>query len=252
MKINLGLGALVVLCGVVEGFAFCAQLSGIQTASRHLVTNSHAFEVSPRHQIFHPFIKRGAPLFMAVEAIDEITLASEEKMMKSMDSVMNSLATIRTGRANAAILDRVMVEYYGAPTPLNQLASISVASAQQLTVDPYDKSAMGAVEKGITEADLGIMPSNDGALIRLNIPSLTEERRKELLKQCKGLGEEGKVALRNIRRDGVDKLKKLEKCSDISKDQSADGQDEMQKLIDKYVKDIDGLVSKKEKEVMTV
>jgi len=189
---------------------------------------------------------------MSVEAIEEVTLDSEERMLKSIESVVTNLATIRTGRANASILDRVKVDYYGAPTPLNQLASISVASAQQLTVQPYDKSSLKDIEKGIIESDLGITPSNDGTVIRLNIPALTEERRKDLLKQCKGLGEEGKVALRNIRRDGVEKLKKMEKASDISKDQSADGQDEMQKLIDKYTKEIDGLVAKKEKELMTV
>ena len=151
------------------------------------------------------------------------------------------------------MLDRVKVNYYGAPTPLNQLASISVPSAQQLTVDPYDKSAISEVEKAIVLADLGLTPSNDGSgLLRINIPPLTEDRRKELLKQCKALGEEGKVALRNIRRDGVDSIKKIEKKGDVSEDEMKDGLDVMQKMTDKSVKEVDEIVAKKEKDVMTV
>eukprot|EP00549_Striatella_unipunctata_P026202 CAMPEP_0118721312 /NCGR_PEP_ID=MMETSP0800-20121206/30644_1 /TAXON_ID=210618 ORGANISM="Striatella unipunctata, Strain CCMP2910" /NCGR_SAMPLE_ID=MMETSP0800 /ASSEMBLY_ACC=CAM_ASM_000638 /LENGTH=138 /DNA_ID=CAMNT_0006629145 /DNA_START=347 /DNA_END=763 /DNA_ORIENTATION=+ len=137
-------------------------------------------------------------------------------------------------------------------TPLNQMATVSVPSAQQLTVQPYDKSTLGDIEQALVESDLGITPSNDGNIIRLNIPSLTEERRKQLLKQCKAMGEEGKVAIRNVRRDGVDNIKKLEKKSEIGKDESLDGQDEMQKLTDKMVKEIDAIVAKKEKDVMTV
>jgi len=189
----------------------------------------------------------------ASEAIEEITMEAEDKMQKSVDSVKLALTGIRTGRASSSILDRVKVDYYGAPTPLNQMASISVPSAQQLAVDPYDKSVIGEIEKAIVQADLGLTPNNDGSgVLRINIPALTEDRRKELLKQCKGLGEEGKVALRNIRRDGVDKIKKLEKAGDVSEDEMKDGQDVMQKMTDKCVKEIDEIVSKKEKDVMTV
>lgn len=132
------------------------------------------------------------------------------------------------------------------------MATISVPSAQQLTVDPYDKSMNNEIEKAIMESGLGLTPTNDGTVIRINIPSLTEDRRKEMLKQCKAMGEEGKVAIRNIRRDGVDSVKKMEKAGDISEDESKDGQDTMQKLTDKKIKDIDDIVSSKETEVMKV
>lgn len=135
---------------------------------------------------------------------------------------------------------------------MNQLAAIGVPSAQQLTVDPYEKSSTNAIEKAITESDLGITPTNDGTLIRINIPPLTEDRRKEMLKQCKAIGEDGKVALRNIRRDGVESVKKMEKNSAIGKDESKDGQDALQKLTDEKVKEIDAIVATKEKDVMTV
>jgi ribosome recycling factor len=193
-------------------------------------------------------------LFMSTSevSVDEITLDAEERMGKSVNSVKANLNTIRTGRASANMLDRVTVDYYGVETPLNQMATISVPSAQQLTVDPYDKSQCNDIEKSIMESGLGLTPNNDGSIIRINIPDLTEDRRKDMLKQCKAIGEEGKVAVRNIRRDGVDAIKKMEKSGDISEDQSKDGQDSMQKLTDKKVKEIDELVSKKEKEVMKV
>ena len=190
---------------------------------------------------------------MANEAIELITMEAEERMGKSVDSVKLALTGIRTGRATTTILDRVKVDYYGAPTPLNQLASLSVPSAQQLTVDPYDKGSVADIEKAILQADLGLTPSNDGSgLLRINIPPLSEDRRKELLKQCKALGEEGKVALRNIRRDGVDSIKKLEKKGEVGEDEMKDGLDEMQKLTDQSVKEIDDVVAQKEKDVMTV
>jgi len=192
------------------------------------------------------------PTILFAEAVDEITLESEERMAKSVESVRQNLSTIRTGRATVNILDRVKVSYYGVETPLNQMATINVPSAQQLSVEPYDKSTLGDVEKAITEADLGLTPNNDGTLIRINIPTLTEDRRKDMLKQCKAIGEEGKVAIRNIRRDGVDRVKKLEKAGEIGEDEMKDGEDEMQKLTDKKVKEIDELVGSKEKEVMTV
>lgn len=191
-------------------------------------------------------------LFAAAQSIKEVTGDAEERMGKSVESVKANLMTVRTGRANTNMLDRVLVDYYGAPTPLNQLAGVSAPSAQQLTIDPYDKSAAGDIEKAIMESDIGLTPTNDGSVIRINIPALTEDRRKEMLKTCKGIGEDGKVALRNVRRDGVDAIKKLEKSGDIGEDEMKDGLDLMQKLTDKFVKEIDGIVSKKEKEVMTV
>lgn len=194
----------------------------------------------------------GSRLSMVAEEIASVALTAQDKMGKTIDSVKSNLLTIRTGRANAAMLDRVSVEYYGVETPLNQMASISVPSSQQLQIDPYDKSILGDVEKAIMESDLGLTPSNDGNTIRINIPALTEERRKDMLKQCKAIGEEGKVALRNVRRDAVESIKKAEKAGTIGKDQSLDGQDEVQKLTDSYVKQIDDIVAKKEKEVMTV
>jgi ribosome recycling factor len=192
------------------------------------------------------------PRLFASSKVKEITDASSDRMAKSVDAVRSSLTSVRTGRASPSILDRVKVSYYGAPTPLNQMAGISVPSAQQLTVDPYDKKVINDIEKAIVEADLGLTPSNDGNVIRINIPALTEDRRKDLLKQCKSLGEEGKVAVRNVRRDGVESIKKLEKGGDVGEDEMKDGLDVMQKMTDKAVKEIDEVVSKKEKEVMTV
>jgi len=173
-------------------------------------------------------------------------------MGKSVEALQQNLQTIRTGRANAAILDRVVVVYFDVPTPLNQLAGISVPSSSQLTIEPYDKSALADIEKAIIESSLGLNPNNDGNVIRLNIPQLTEERRKELTKQVKSLGEDGKVSIRNIRRQAVDGIKKLEKSSDISKDQSMDAQDDMQKMTDASIKNMEGALDKKEKDVMKV
>lgn len=193
------------------------------------------------------------PLFMAAfESTDEIELDCEERMEKSVSNVKQNLTTIRTGRATTSILDLVQVDYYGAPTPLNQVANVSVPNSQQLAVSPYDKSTLVDIEKAIIESGLGLTPNNDGDMIRINIPAITEERRKELLKQCKAMGEDGKVAIRNIRRDGVDAAKKMEKAGDISEDESKGTQDNVQKLTDQYVKSIDEVVAKKEKEVMTV
>jgi ribosome recycling factor len=197
------------------------------------------------------FSLRTKPLF-ASEAIQEIEEDAKDRMAKSIDSVKMNLGTVRTGRANSAMLDRVKVPYYGVETPLNQMASISVGSAQQLTVQPYDRSQTGEIEKAILEADLGLTPTNDGTTIRINIPALTQDRRKEMLKLCKGIGEDGKVAIRNIRRDGVDNIKKLEKSGDVGEDEMKDGLDAMQKMTDKYIKEIDGIVAAKEKEVSTV
>lgn len=188
----------------------------------------------------------------AFESTEEIELDVEERFGKCIDALSKNLQSIRTGRANPAILDLVMVEYYGCPTKLNQLASISVPNSQQLTVEPFDKSTLNDVERAIVESNLGLNPNNDGSVIRLNIPQITEDRRKELLKSCKAMGEDGKVAIRNVRRDGVDAVKKMEKAGDISEDESKGVQDSIQKITDKYVKEVDAIISKKEKEVMTV
>mmetsp|Transcript_18292 Transcript_18292/g.26265 ORF Transcript_18292/g.26265 Transcript_18292/m.26265 type:complete len:226 (+) Transcript_18292:56-733(+) len=195
---------------------------------------------------------RSLPLRMVTESVEEALMDAEDRMQKSVDSVKVNLQTIRTGRAASNMLDRVQVQYYGASTPLNQLASISVPSAQQLNIDPYDKSCLVDIEKALVESGLGLTPNNDGSLIRINIPSLTEDRRKDMLKQCKAIGEDGKVAVRNIRRDGVDSIKKLQKASTIGEDECKDGQDEIQKMTDKSIKEIDTIISKKEKDVMTV
>lgn len=171
-----------------------------------------------------------------------------DKMKKTIASVQDKLATIRVGRATPSLLDRVEVEYYGAPTPLNQLASITVATATQLVVDPYDKSAMGDVEKALFESDLGMTPSNDGKVIRLNVPTLTTERRTELTKTAKSLGEDGKVAIRNIRKSTLDKIKKMKKA--IGDDAAKDAEDEVQKVVKKYEGEVGELVAQREKEIM--
>ena len=195
---------------------------------------------------------RTTSLNMAFEETEELEMDVEERMLKSVEAVKKSLVTIRTGRASASILDRVMVDYYGAPTPLNQMASISVPNSQQLAISPYDKTVMKDIEKAIVESDLGLSPNNDGELIRINIPAITEDRRKELMKQCKAMGEEGKVSVRNVRRDAVETVKKMEKAGDIGEDESKGSQESIQKLTDGSVKEIDSVVATKEKEVMTV
>jgi ribosome recycling factor len=211
--------------------------------------------VSSVNAFVHPLnraslIGRSIPLF--AESVDEVGLDAEDRMSKSVSSVLENLNTVRTGRASPAMLDRVKCDYYGAESPVSQMATISVPSAQQLSVDPYDKSTLADIERAIIDADIGLTPQNDGNIIRLNIPALTEDRRKEMLKQCKAIGEEGKVAIRNVRRSCVDAVKKLEKGGDISEDELKDGQDAIQKMTDTKVKEIEEIVAKKEKDVMTV
>uniref|UniRef100_A0A7S0C8E8 Ribosome recycling factor domain-containing protein n=1 Tax=Proboscia inermis TaxID=420281 RepID=A0A7S0C8E8_9STRA len=152
--------------------------------------------------------------------------------------------------ASIWLFSKLMEQHRATPTPLNQVAGISVTSSQQLTLTPYDKTAMEDIERGIIDSGLGLTPNNDGNVIRINIPDLTEERRKEFMKQCKALGEDGKVAIRNVRRDGVDAVKKMEKAGSIGKDEMLDGLDEMQKITDTYVKSADDAVQKKESELM--
>ena len=188
----------------------------------------------------------------SAEDVETAQLDAEERMGKSLESLQGNLATLRTGRAAPEILDRVVVDYYGAPTPLQQLAGVSVPSSSQLMVDPYDKSAIADIEKALIESNLGLTPNNDGAVIRLNIPQLTQDRRKGLAKEAKAIGEECKVAVRNIRRDAIDNVKKLEKNKEISEDASKEGQDDIQKLTDKFVKQIDARIAEKEKEILKV
>jgi ribosome recycling factor len=191
-------------------------------------------------------------LHMSQEEMDLITMDADERMDKTMSNLSENLMTIRTGRANPNMLDRVEADYYGAMTPISQMATISVPSSQQLQISPFDKSSLKDIEKAIVESGLGFTPQNDGKVIRINIPQLTEERRKDLLKQCKQIGEEAKVAVRNIRRDGVDSIKKMEKAGDLGEDQALDGIDAIQKMTDDHTKSVDDAVGKKEKEVTTL
>lgn len=177
---------------------------------------------------------------------------AESLMQKAVEATQRSFNTIRTGRANASILDRVMVEYYGTPTPLKSLANINTPDASTISIQPYDPSSLVLIEKAISMSDLGLNPNNDGTLVRLNIPPLTSERRKELVKVAAKFAEEGKVAIRNIRRDAIDSIRKQEKNSDISEDESRDLQDSVQKSTDKFVKKIDEILAEKEQDIMKV
>ena len=176
----------------------------------------------------------------------------DEKMQKTIEVVKSNFAAVRAGRANAGVLDRIMVEYYGAPTPLNQVANIGSPDPRTLTIQPYDMSLLKAIEKAIQTSDLGINPQNDGRVIRLAFPQLTEERRRDLTKQVRRYGEEGKVALRNIRRDAMDDIKKKTKKSELTEDDQKKLEKELQDMTDKRCKDIDDLTAKKEKELMAV
>ncbi len=176
----------------------------------------------------------------------------EDKMRKSIDSVAADFASVRAGRANASVLDRIMVDYYGSPTPIQQIAAISSPDARTLLISPWDKTAVKGIEKAIQTSDLGINPQNDGKVIRLAFPQLTEERRKELTKQVRKYGEAGKVAIRNIRRDAMDKFKALEKKSEITEDDRKDYEKELQDITEKRCKQIDELTAKKEAELMAV
>lgn len=177
---------------------------------------------------------------------------SEEKMKKSISSLKKDLTSLRAGRATPALLDNIQADYYGAPTPINQLANISTPEPRQLTIQPWDKGAMEPIEKAIQKSDLGLTPNNDGGLIRIIIPALTEERRAELKKLVKKYGEEAKVAVRNVRRDANDDLKKKQKDGDITEDDLHRHQDNVQEMTDKYIKQVDELVSEKENEIMEV
>jgi ribosome recycling factor len=184
--------------------------------------------------------------------IDELLADARERMTKSVESTRNELATVRTGRASPHLLDRVNVDYYGAETPLQQLASIATTDARLLTVTPYDKSSIGAIEKAVMESDLGLTPNNDGNVIRLQIPELTEERRKELVKVVHGVAEEGRVAVRNIRRDCMNDLRELKKEGEAGSDAEHRAEVELQKATDGAIGEIDALLKGKEEEILEV
>ena len=176
----------------------------------------------------------------------------EEKMSKSIDSLANEYATIRAGRANPHILDKITVEYYGTPTNLQSVANISVSEARTLVIQPWEASLIKDIEKAILVSDIGITPNNDGKVIRLNFPELTEERRKDLVKDVKKKGEDAKVAIRNIRRDANDMVKKQQKANEISEDEQKNAEDSIQKMTDEFVAKIDKMIEAKSKEIMTV
>ena len=176
----------------------------------------------------------------------------EERMMKSVSVFDENLSEIRAGRANPAILNKLTVEYYGVPTPINQVAGISVPEARLIVIQPWDNSLLKEIEKAINTSDIGINPNNDGKVIRLNFPELTEERRKDIVKDIKKMAEEAKVSVRAIRRDGIDKAKTMQKNSELTEDELSKAEDDIQKLTDKYVAEIDNLLAKKEKEVMSI
>ena len=183
--------------------------------------------------------------------MDERLKPYEEKMKKSYDFLVNDLASIRAGRANPHVLDKIKVDYYGTPTPIQQVGNITVPEARVLQIAPWEKSLVKEIEKAIMASDVGITPTNDGSLIRLVFPELTEERRKDLVTDIKKRGEDNKVAIRNTRRDGNDALKKLAK-TEISEDEIKELEDKLQKMTDKFIKDVDKLVEEKSKEILTV
>jgi len=190
---------------------------------------------------------------MAAEnLIEELLEDARERMVKSAEAAQHEFSTVRTGRASPALLDRVVVDYYGAATPLNQLSTISVPEARLITVQPYDKSSIKSIEKAINESDVGLNPSNDGNIIRLVVPELTEERRRELVKVVRHLAEEGRVAIRNVRRDTMQHLRELKTEGDASSDDEHRAEVELQKLTDARVSDLDNVLKAKEKEILEV
>ena len=184
--------------------------------------------------------------------LDDILTDAESRMDKTIEHLIGDFAAMRAGRANPAMVDKIMVNYYGAPTPINQLANINVPEARLLIINPWDKTSIADIEKAIMKSDLGINPNSDGNVIRLNIPQLTEERRKDLAKVVRKRAEEGKVAIRNIRREANDLIKSSEKDKLISEDGGKKGLDDIQKLTDRFIKDVDQILLQKEKEIMEV
>ncbi len=183
---------------------------------------------------------------------DDVLLDTEDRMIKAVGNMDKDFAKLRTGRASTSLVDDIKVDYYGTPTPVNQLASVAVPDSRSITIQPWDKGAFPLVEKAILKSDLGLTPINDGKIIRINIPALTEERRKELVKVSRKYNEDAKVAIRNVRRDANENLKKLEKDKSISEDDLKKSMDEVQKLTDKYVAEADKKCQAKEKEIMDI
>lgn len=184
--------------------------------------------------------------------VQEVIKDCEGRMEKTIAALKRDLGKVRTGRASAALLEDVRVEYYGTPTPLNQVATISIPESRLIVIQPWDKSILGEIERALLKSELGLTPQNDGRVIRLSIPRLTEERRRELVKVVKKMAEGSKVALRNIRRDAIEQLRKMEKEKEISKDELRQYQNEIQKLTDRYVEEVDQVLEAKEKEIMEV
>lgn len=184
--------------------------------------------------------------------IDEILLESEERMTNTVEHTRDDLTTIRTGRANPAMFNGVIAEYYGVPTPITQMATISVPEPRMLIIKPYEMNVMGDIEKAIRNSDLGVNPTNDGQVLRVTIPQLTEERRRDMVKVAKGKGEDGKIAVRNVRRKGMEQLKKLQKDGDAGEDEIQTAEKELDKITQGYVAQIDELVTRKEAELMEV
>ncbi len=176
----------------------------------------------------------------------------ESKMQKSLESLSREFDGLRTGRASTSLLDKIRVDYYGAETPINQVATISVPEARTIVIQPWDKSVLSAIERAILKSDLGLPPNNDGKLIRLNFPPLNEERRKQLVKGAKATAEQSRVAMRNVRREAIDELKRMEKSSEISEDERKDGESKVQKLTDSFIEKINSLSDEKEKEIMEI
>src|ERR1700761_7700861 len=192
--------------------------------------------------------KRGT----TVAITDELLADAKDRMAKSVESSRGELATVRTGRASPHLLDRIIVDYYGSQTPLKQLANVSASDARLLTVQPFDKSAIGAIEKSILESDVGLSPSNDGAVIRLAIPEMTEERRREMVKVVNGVAEEGRVSIRNVRRDGMSDLRELKNEGEVGEDDERRAETSLQKQTDEAIAEIDALLKAKEAEILEV
>jgi ribosome recycling factor len=187
-----------------------------------------------------------------VSIIDDFLKDAREHMDKSVDATRGKFGSVRTGRASSALLDRIMVDYYGAMTPLKQLATVSAPEARLLTVQPYDKSSIKSIERAILESDVGLTPNNDGSIVRLQVPELTEERRKQLVKVVRALAEEGKVAIRNIRRDTMHDLRELRDAGEAGSDDEHRAEEALQKLTDEKVKELDALLKSKEEEILEV
>lgn len=185
-------------------------------------------------------------------SVKEILAGHEDRMKKALDSLRKEYGSLRAGRATPALLEKVAVDYYGTPTPVNQVANVSVPEPRMIVIQPWEKTMLATIEKAILKSDLGLTPSNDGSVIRLSIPQLTKERRTELAKVIHKKAEESRVAVRNLRRDANDAVKKLEKEKAISEDEAKKAQDDMQKLTDKYIKEVDQIMTAKEKEIMEV